>query len=77
MIGIGFRTIVLEFEEYWEFEPSPMSMRVLAEASDGLARYGTLCKVKLEKAAKARQVRAHNREMAPSERLFILSGYLS
>jgi hypothetical protein len=60
LIALGFRTKVMEFEEYWVVEDSPVLMRVLAEAVQALERYRELTSTRLERNAKNRKEKIAN-----------------
>jgi hypothetical protein len=54
LIAMGFRTVVVEFEEHWAVAVSPLSLRVLQVAAEGLAHYEQLVAARAEQKAKAR-----------------------
>lgn len=54
LIAMGFRTIVIDFEEHWAVAVSPLSLRVLQVAAEGLAHYEQLVAARAEQKAKAR-----------------------
>lgn len=60
LIALGFRTKVMEFEEFWVAEDSPVLMRTLAEGLQALERYQDLTRTKLERNAKNRQEKLAN-----------------
>ena len=60
LLAMGFHTKVMEFEEFWVAEDSPLLMRALAEAAQALERYRELTRIKLERSAKLRKEKLAN-----------------
>ena len=60
LLAMGFRTKVMEFEEFWVAEESPLLLRTLAEALQALERYRELTRVKLERNSKLRKEKLAN-----------------
>ena len=63
LIALGFRTKVMEFEEFWVVDDAgnaPLHMRGLAEAVQALERYRELTRTKLERNAKIRREKLAN-----------------
>lgn len=54
LLALGFRTKVMEFEEHWVTEESPVLLRTLTEAASVLENYRDLERVKIERNAKMR-----------------------
>jgi len=55
LLALGFRTKVMEFEEFWVVEDSPVLLRTLADAMQALERYRDLTRSKIERNAKVRK----------------------
>jgi hypothetical protein len=61
MIALGFKTKVVEFEEFWVMESDgSVLQRTLAECATVLERYRELERIKLERNAKLRKERLAN-----------------
>ena len=60
LLGLGFRTKVMEFEEMWIVEEDPVLHRALAEAAVVLERYLGLTREKIERAARQRKEKLAN-----------------
>ena len=60
LLGLGFRTKVMEFEEMWVVEEDPVLHRALAEGAVVLERYLSLTREKIERTAKQRKVKLAN-----------------
>jgi len=55
LLAMGFRTIVIDFEEHWAVEMSPLCLRVLETAVDGLTQYEGMVASRAEQSAKSRK----------------------
>jgi hypothetical protein len=60
LLGLGFRTKVMEFEEMWVVEEDPVLHRALAEGAVVLERYLSLTREKIERTAKQRKEKLAN-----------------
>ena len=60
LLALGFRTKVMDFEEFWMVDDSPVLFRVFAECLIVLERYRELVEYKIEKNAKERRERLAN-----------------
>ena len=60
LLGLGFRTKVMEFEEMWIVEEATTMQRVLSEGAIVLERYLSLTREKIERTAKQRAERMAN-----------------
>lgn len=63
LVALGFRTKVMEFEEFWVAEDADneaVLMRTLADGAQALERYRELTVVKVERNAKARREKLAN-----------------
>ena len=65
LLGLNFRTKVMEFEEFWtvdavENSDATLLMRILAEGAEALERYRELTRIKIERNAKLRREKLAN-----------------
>lgn len=60
LLALGFRTKVIEFEEFWIVDDSPIVHRMLADGLLALERYKELTETKIERNAKIRRERLAN-----------------
>jgi hypothetical protein len=60
LLGLGFRTKVMEFEEMWVVEEDPVLHRALAEGAVVLERYLSLTREKIERTATQRKEKLAN-----------------
>ena len=60
LLALGFRTKVIEFEEFWIVDDSPVVHRMLADGLLALERYKELTETKIERNAKIRRERLAN-----------------
>jgi len=60
LIALGFRTKVMEFEEWWTIDDGQPLAQIMAEGCMALERYRELVRVRLERNTKLRQERLAN-----------------